>query len=313
MERCGRVQAPAWKQDAPETPCPPSNPTSSRQRRVPESQRWHARVARAGAGLPATCTRCLGCRPRPFPPARPAAAARTPGAAAGPGHTLPRDRRALRPGPRHAGPGQKHPGQRRDRRHRFRQRHALHGDGVGRRHRRWRAAAHGAGQDPARAGTRAGEPAALCAAGGERGSQPARLPRGGFHPRRRHLPQPGAHVGRGAAGGDGHARLLDGRRCLPDGLSDYIIPCAAARVPFSPGHRCSRPPPARSLRKRNGRRRDAYPHLRPGRLPGRGRCGWLAHRARRAGADRLEPRHATPCRDTRAPPPARYEAEELLG
>jgi NAD(P)-dependent dehydrogenase (short-subunit alcohol dehydrogenase family) len=64
-------------------------------------------------------------------------------------------------------------GRRHDRRHRLRQRRALHGGGQRFGHRSRRDPGHGPGQDPARAGDRAAEQAALHAPGGKRRRQPA--------------------------------------------------------------------------------------------------------------------------------------------
>ena len=69
-------------------------------------------------------------------------------------------------------------------------------------------------EDPARAGDRAREQAALRAPGRVRRRQPAALPRRGLRPRRRDLPQPGAAVGRRHSG-DHRACTARPRRAAP--------------------------------------------------------------------------------------------------
>ena len=140
----------------------------------------------------ARCARWKSAPPTPRPNRRPVFDKR--------GQLLPRERVALLLDPGHAvaaavfagrlsagpqGPGAVGAGRRRGRGHRLRERRALHGGGQRFGHRGRRHPAHGPGQDPARAGDRAAEQAALHPPGGERGRQSDALPRRGFRARRR--------------------------------------------------------------------------------------------------------------------------------
>ena len=144
-----------------------------------------------------------------------AARARARRAPARSGHALPGDRRPGRPRPvrrRRALRGHRH-------RHRPRARPRGHGGGQ-RRHREGRhlLPAHGE-EAPARAGDRAGEPAALRVPGGLRRRLPAPAGRGLPRPRplRPHLLQRGAHERAGHPADQRGARLLHGGRRLRAG------------------------------------------------------------------------------------------------
>ena len=250
--------------------------------------RRHAGVARAGAGDRGPRRGGLGGGPAALRAARPVAAARAPGAAARSAGAVPGTRHPgrLRHGHRRS---RNEPGRRRrDRRHRLRLGRALHGERLRFRHRRRRAAGDGPGQAAARAGTGAREPAAVRAAGRERRRQPDEVPGRGLHPRRQHLPQPGAPVGGGPAGGDGDARLVDRGRRLPDRTlrlhRDGARPFA--RLPRRAAAADGRHRRGRD-RRRTRRRADARQRLGPGRLPGRGRPRRAADRPRHRRQARL--------------------------
>ena len=254
-------------------------------RLLPGATRRHAAVGAAPARAGSASGHCLGQGPTPVRQARPAAAARAPGAAARPrlavagavvdGRLAGRPRR----------PRQERARRRRHQRHRQHQRHALrhHRQRLG--HRCRRHPAHGRRQDPARAGHRDAEQAALRAADRIGRRQPAAVQGGRLRQRRQAVLQPGPAVGRGHPGHRPGARLVHRRRRLHAGLVGLRDHGARPRqgLPGRPaaaegGHR-------RDRQGRGTRRcRDAHQRLRPGRVPGRGRCRRGAHRARSAGA-----------------------------
>ena len=169
--------------------------------------RSDAGAHRATAGAGRTRGRGVGQIQAGVRQARPVAAARARGAVARSGRALPAAVLAGRVSAGHQGRGRIGARRRHRGGHRIRQRRALHGGRERLGHRRRRHPADGAGQDPAGAGARAGEQAAVHPPGGERRRQPDALPRRGFRARRRAVPQPGAAVGGGHSGDHRAARL----------------------------------------------------------------------------------------------------------
>ena len=115
--------------------------------------------------------------------------------------------------------------------------------------------------------------------------QPAAVQGGRLHQRRAAVLQPGAAVGRRHPGDRPGARLVHRRRRLHAGAVGLRDHGARPRQGL-PGRAAAAEGRHRRDRQRRGtgRRRDAHQRVRPGRVPGRGRCRRAAHRARAAGS-----------------------------
>ena len=173
---------------------------------------------------------------------------------------------------RHARPRGFHSRRRDDLRHRLRRRRARHGRGERLRHRRRRLSSAGCREDAARAGHRAREQAAFPAPGRVGGRQPAQVPGGVLHRRRRAVLQPRAAVGRRDSGRHRGARVVDRRRRV------HARPVRLRRHGARPRQGVSRRTAAaqgrdRRDRHRRGARRRGHAHarVRSGRVSGRGR------------------------------------------